>query len=53
MGGKLASKSVTLNDLERRNGPYFACVISLTLVASGAHCLKVVKAIPKMSATEI
>ena len=33
---------MTLNDLERRNGPYF-CVISSNSVASGEHCVKVVE----------
>jgi len=29
------------------------CVISATLVAFSAHCVKVVEDIPKLSATEI
>jgi len=33
---------MTLNDLERRNCPYF-CVISSNSVASGKHCVKVVE----------
>jgi len=39
MSFRLVPKSVTLNDLERRNGPY---IILLNLVVSGAHCVKVV-----------
>ena len=45
MGFRLVSKSVTSNDLERRNGGCF--VISANLVAFGAHCVKVVEDIPK------
>ena len=49
-------KSVTLNDLERRNGPLF-CVISAKSVAFGTgdalHCLKVAEDKPKLSATEM
>ena len=37
---RLVLNSVTLNDLERRNGPYY-CVISPNSVA--AHCVKVVE----------
>ena len=33
--------SFRLNDLERRNGPYFALFLP-NLVVSGAHCVKVV-----------
>jgi len=40
MSFRLVSKSVTLNDLERRNGRYFA-LFQRIRVASGAHCLKV------------
>jgi len=36
----LVPKSVTLNDLERRNGRYFA-LFQRIRVASGAHCVKV------------
>jgi len=36
---RLVPKSVTLNDLERRNGSYLV----LSSVASGAHCIKVVE----------
>jgi len=42
MSFRLVPKSVSLNDLERRNGPYF-CVISPNSVASGEHCVKVVE----------
>jgi len=35
MSFRLVPKSMTLNDLERRNGPYFALV-------SEPHCVKVV-----------
>jgi len=44
MSFRLVPKSVTLNDLERRNGPYFALFYRLRTseVASGAHCVKVV-----------
>jgi len=41
MSFRLVQKSVTLNDLERRNGPYFALFLP-NLVVSGAHCIKVV-----------
>jgi len=37
MSFRLAPKSVTLNDLERRNGCYFALFQRIG-VASGAHC---------------
>ena len=49
MSSRLVSKSVTLNDLERRNGRF--CVISATSVAFSAHCVKAVEDIPKLSAT--
>ena len=52
MSFRLVSKSMTLNDLERRNSRFF-CVISATLVAFSMHCVKVVEDIPKLSATEI
>ena len=43
MSFRLLPKSVTLNNLERRHGPYFAlCVILPNLVVSEAHCVKVV-----------
>jgi len=41
MSFRLVSKLVTLNDLERRNGRF--CVISATLVAFSAHCVKWLK----------
>ena len=40
MSFRLVPKSVTLNGLERRNGPYF-CLISSNSVVSDAHCVKV------------
>ena len=40
MSFRLVPKSVTLNDLERRNGPYFALFYRIWY--SGAHCVKVV-----------
>jgi len=43
MSLRLVPKSVTLNDLERRNGPYFVLPISPNSVASRAHCIKVVE----------
>jgi len=56
MSFRLVRKSVTLNDLERRNGRYSA-LVQQNLVAFGAHCVKVVedipKHIPKLSATEM
>jgi len=41
MGFRLVPKSVTLNDLERRNSPNL-CVISPNSVAFGADYVKVV-----------
>ena len=38
MSFRLVSKSVTLNDLERRNGRYLALFLRIR-VASGAHCV--------------
>ena len=38
---RLVPNSVTLNDLERRNGPYFARFLR-NLVILGAYCVKVV-----------
>ena len=40
MSFRLVSESVTLSDLERRNGRYFA-LFQRIQVASGAHCVKV------------
>ena len=42
MSFRLVPKSVTLNELVRRNGRYF-CVISPNSVASRAHCVKVIE----------
>ena len=42
MGFRLVPKSVTLNDLKRRNGR-LVCVISPNSVASGPYYAKVVK----------
>jgi len=52
MGFRLVSKSVTLNDLERRNGR-FVCVISLNWVAFGRYYAKVVEDTPIHSASEM
>ena len=41
MSFRLVPKSVTLNDLERRNGPYFALFLP-NLVISEAYCVNVV-----------
>jgi len=41
MSFQLVPKSVTLNDLERRNGPYFALFLP-NLVISGEYCVQVV-----------
>ena len=41
MSFRLVPKSVTVNDLERRNGRF--CVITATSVAFTAHCVKVVE----------
>jgi len=49
MGFRLVSKSATLNDLERRNGPYSA-FFSPNSLAFAAHCVKVVEGIRKLSA---
>jgi len=50
MGFRLAPTSVTLNDLERRNGRV-VCVISPNSVAFGAYPLKVVEDTPMHSAS--
>jgi len=42
MSFRLVPKSVTLNDLERRNGSYFALFHRIRVVF-GAHCVKVVE----------
>ena len=41
MSFRLVPKSVTLNDIERRNGPYFARFLR-NLVILWAYCVKVV-----------
>jgi len=53
MGVRLVPKSVTLNDLERRNGRYFA--LFQNSIAFAAHCVKVVEDIGlrKLSTTEM
>jgi len=43
MSFRLVPKSATLNDLERRSGPYFALFYRIRLVASGGHSVKVVE----------
>jgi len=43
MSFRLVSKSVALNDLERVMALPLFCVISPNLVASGAHCVKMVE----------
>jgi len=52
MSFRMVPKSVTLNDLELRNGRYFALFHRIR-VAFGAHCVKVVEDVPKLSTTEI
>ena len=52
MSFQLVSKSMTLNDTERRNGRYFA-LFHRILVAFGAQCVYVVEYIPKRSTTEM
>ena len=49
MSSRLVPKSVTLNDSERRNGPYYALPyrISPNSVASGARCVKLVDVVVK------
>ena len=41
MSFRLVPKSVTLNDLERRNGPYYALFLP-NFVISEAYCVQVV-----------
>ena len=50
MGFRLVPKSVTLNDLERRNGR-LVCVISPNWVAFGPYYAKVVEDTPTHSAS--
>ena len=52
MGFRLVPESVTLSDLERRNGRV-VCVISPNLVAFGAYYVKVVEDILIPSASEM
>jgi len=52
MSFQLVPKSVTLNDLERRNRPN-GCVISPTSVAFWADCVKVVEDTLILSAAEM
>ena len=50
MSFRLVPKSVTLNDLERGNGPYFALFHRIRYLKT--HCINLVEDIPKLSATE-
>jgi len=50
MGFRLVPKSVTLNDLERRNG-YVVCVILPNSIAFSTYYVKVVKDKPIHSAS--
>jgi len=52
MGFQLVQKSVTLNDLERRNGRV-VCVISPHSVTLGSYYVKVVEDTPIHSASEM
>jgi len=52
MSFRLVPKSVTLNDLERRNRPN-GCLISPNSVAFWADCVKVVEDIRIISAAEM
>ena len=52
MSFRLVPKSVTLNDLERRNSPN-GTVISPNSVAFGAGYVKVVEDTPTLSAAEM
>jgi len=52
MGFRLVPKSVTLNDLERRNGRV-VCVISPNSVDFRAHYVKVVEDTPTHSASKM
>jgi len=49
---RLVPKSITLNDLERRNSRNL-CVISLNSVAFGTDYVKVIEDTPILSAAEI
>jgi len=52
MSFRLVPKSMTLDDLEWRNGRYFALFQRIRQL-SGAHCVKVVEDIPKLSSIEM
>jgi len=52
MGFRLVPKSVTLNDLERRNGRV-VCIISPNSVAVGTYYVKVVEDTPILYAQRI
>ena len=52
MGFRLVPKSMTLNDLERRNRPN-GCVISPNSVFFWADCVKVVEDTQILSAAEM
>ena len=52
MSFRLVAKSVTMNDLERRNGNYFALFPPNSLPV-GADYVKVVEDTPILSATEM
>ena len=52
MGFRLVPKSMTLSDLERRNGSVL-CVITPNLIAFEAHYVKVLEDRPVLSASEM
>ena len=52
MSFRLVLKSVTLNDLERRNG-HVVCVVSPNLVALRTHFVKLFEDTPVHSASEM
>jgi len=49
---RLVAKSLTLNDLERRNGHYFALFYEIRYI-SRHTCVKVAADMPQLSATEM
>jgi len=51
MSFRLVPKLVTLNDLERHNGRYFALFQQFD--SFWAHCVKVAEDIPKLSTTQM
>jgi len=53
MSFRLVPKSVTLNDLERRNDPYFSLFLHTNSVASGAHCVKRVKVVEDVAVKKL